>query len=233
MKYKGLINFYSAFLNSDFLIKNRNGSALQKFRISFKYLFVLFLFLGISTTSFSKTFLPKAALTESNLNLPYFGPGHINITVGTASTTGGTWSGTGTLSDPRLFTPSGTSTATILNTELATAINTYAYVKITTATSGIGTNSGTVIFSAAVNSTALSSSTFALRKFTVTAYSTITVSNTISLTTPNVTGNDNIKSSDIEFISETGNIVIISFTVQRKFLCEINMGLRVFYILIK
>jgi fibronectin-binding autotransporter adhesin len=210
MKFRGGINFYRVLLSSDFLIKNRNVNPLQKFITSFKCLFVFIFLFGISSTSFSNTFLPKAVLTESNLNLPYFGPGHVNITVGTASTTGGTWFGTGTLSDPRLFTPSGTSTANILNTELATAINTYAYVKITTATSGIGTSSGTVIFSAPVNSTALSSSTFAIRKFTVTAYSTITVSSTISLTTPNVTGNDNIKSSDIEFISETGNIIISS-----------------------
>ena len=212
MNYKGGINFYSAFLTSDFFIKNRDGSALQKFRISFKYLFFLFLLLGISLNTFSKTLLPKAALTKSNVTLPYFGSGDVNITVGTASTTGGSWSGDGTTSlTPRIFTPSGNSTATILNTELADVISSYAFVKIITATSGTGNNSGTVIFSQPVNSVSSStqsSTIYPIRRFTVTAYGTITVSNTITITTPNVIGNEKLKPSDIEFISQAGNIII-------------------------
>ena len=207
MKYKGGINLYSAFTSSDFFIKIRNGSLLQKFRISFKYVFVLLCLLGISTNSFSNNYLPKARLTKSINSYPVFpGPtGHVNITI-SASTLGGTWSGTGTLLNPYTFTPSGTATATISATELATAINTYAYVKITTATTGNGASSGTVTFSSPVNSTSALSGTD--RRFSVTAYSSIIISSSISLTTSNISGNENFKSSDIEFISETGNITI-------------------------
>jgi hypothetical protein len=146
MKYKGLFNFCSIYLSSDFLIKNRNVSTLLKNCFEKKYFYLLILFLSFSISSFSSIHLPKAALTKSKEATPIFGSGHVNITVGTATTTGGTWAGAGTISSPYIFTPNGTSTANINATQLATALNTYAYVQITTATSAAGTNSGTVIF---------------------------------------------------------------------------------------
>ena len=168
MKYKGGINLYSAFLSSEFFIKIRKGTCLQKLNTSFKHAFVVLFLLSISTSSFSRDHFPKAGLTNSTISYPILpGPtGHVNITISNA-TSGGTWSGTGTLLDPRIFTPSGTATATISATELASAINTYAYVKITTATTGAGASSGTVIFESPVSSTSALSGTD--RKFIVTA----------------------------------------------------------------
>lgn len=211
MKYKGGINFYKAVLSSDFLIKNRNGSALQKFKSSFKYYTLLFLFFATSIAAFSNSSLPKATLTNTYAPIPFAGTtGHVNITVGTATTTGGTWAGTGDIGSPYTFTPNGTYTATIKNTDLATAISTYAYVQITTASVN-GSSSGTVIFETSVNSTSsLIASNYPIRKFIVTAYSTITASNSIALTTSLITGNENFNSSNIEFTSQAGNIIIKS-----------------------
>ena len=89
MKYKGGINFYKAVLSSDFLIKNRKGKALQKFRNSFKYFTLLFLFFATSIAAFSNTSLPKAILTKSAApNLIYF-TGDVDIGVSSATTSGG------------------------------------------------------------------------------------------------------------------------------------------------
>ena len=208
MKYKGLFNFCSIYLISDFLLKNRNVKSLLKNCFEKKYFYLLFLFLSFSISAFSSIHLPKAALTKLKEATPIFGSGHVNITVGTATTTGGTWAGAGTISSPYIFTPNGTSTANINATQLVTALNTYAYVQITTATSAAGTNSGTVIFESSISSTSALSGTD--RKFIVTAFSSISVNNSISLTTSNLSGNENFKSSNIEFISETGNIIISS-----------------------
>jgi hypothetical protein len=85
MKYKGLFNFCSIYLISDFLIKNRNVNALLKNCFEKKYFYLLFLFLSFSVSAFSSVHLPKAALTKSffiNPMLP--GPtGHVNITIST------------------------------------------------------------------------------------------------------------------------------------------------------
>ena len=156
MKYKGEINFYRAFLTSDFFIKNRKGSALQKFRSSFKYLFILIFLLGISSTSFSNTPLPKATLTKPNIPFFYLGTNNVDITVASATTSGGTWSGTGlTEADPYIFTPSGTATATISSTDLALYLSTKPYVTITTVSSSVFTctGAGIITFSGAITST--------------------------------------------------------------------------------
>ena len=206
MKYKGLFKFCSIYLISDFLIKNRNVNALLKNCFEKKYFYLLFLFLSFSISTFASISLPKATLTKPLVSSPFFWGGHVNVTVSNTSSTNGVWSGAGTISDPRIFTPNGTTTANINTTELATALNTYAYVQITTATSAAGTNSGTVIFESSISSTSALSGTD--RKFIVTAFSSISVNNSISLTTSNLSGNENFKSSNIEFTSETGNIII-------------------------
>ena len=208
MKYKGLYNFCRLYLSNDFLVKTRKVTVLQKFSWIKKCFILVIISLGFAFTSFSNSVLPIATITNSALPIPLLGSGHVNITVGTASTTGGAWAGTGSISDPRIFTPNATSTANISATELATALNTYAYVQITTATSAAGTNSGTVIFSSPISSTSALSGTD--RKLTVLANGSITVASNITLTTSNTSGNENFKSADIEFTSNTGSITVTS-----------------------
>ena len=207
MKFKGGLNFYSAFFNNNFLMKNCKVYSLHKNFFAIKYFYLLFLFLSFSIYSFSSINLPKAALKKSNAAIPYFS-GHVNITVSGTSTSGGGWSGTGTINDPRIFTPNGTTTANISPTDLASVISTYAYVQITTATTGAGNSAGTFIIQSPVSSTSALSGTN--RKFSIIANSTITVSasSNITLTTSSVSGNENYNSADIEFISSTGNISI-------------------------
>jgi len=209
MKFKGGLNFYSAFFNNNFLMKNCKVYSLHKNFFAIKYFYLLFLFLSFSIYSFSSINLPKAALKKSNAAIPYFS-GHVNITVSGTSTSGGGWSGTGTISDPRIFTPNGTTTANISPTDLASVISTYAYVQITTATTGAGNSAGTFIIQSPVSSTSALSGTN--RKFSIIANSTITVSasSNITLTTSSVSGNENFKSADIEFTSTTGSISIAS-----------------------
>jgi len=208
MKYKGLFDFCVNYLSNDFLSKNRKVYSLLKNSFQKKSFYFLFSFLSISIFTFASINLPKATLTKPLVSSPFFWGGHVNITVSNTSSTNGAWSGAGTISDPRVFTPNGTTSANISTTELVTELNTYAYVKITTATTGAGAGAGTVTFSSPVNSTSALSGTD--RRFSVNAYGSITVSSSISLTTSNVSGNENFRSSNIEFISETGNIIISS-----------------------
>jgi hypothetical protein len=171
-------------------------------------LFILFVLLGFSAASFSNTPLPKATLTKPNIPYFFLGTNNVNITVASATTSGGTWSGTGlTESNPYIFTPSGTATATISSSELATLISTKPYVTITTVSSSVLTCTGTgiVTFSGAITST---SSLTSVRKFTVLATSNIIVNSSINLTTTFASGNETFKPANIIFTSTNGNITI-------------------------
>ena len=206
MKYKGLYNFCRLYLSNDFLVKTRKVDLLQKFSLPKKYFVLIFLLLGAAVPSFSNTILPKATLTNPSLP-PFFVAGaNVNIVVSTAVTSGGTWSGAGTIGDPRTFIPTnGTLTANINRTELGTAISTYPYVQLSTTIAGTSSGTGTVIFQDTVYSRSASTAT---RKFTINANSTITIAKELKLTTDFLTNNQNFTPVAIELNSTTGNILV-------------------------
>ena len=207
MKEKGRKNFLMGILQNDFSSKYRKVKGMLKNKLSF--LLIAFLVVNFSFNASAGNYLPKATLTNSTLANPLLAVIHVNISVASVTTTtGGTWSGTGTIGSPYLFTPNGTTTATISRKELAQAISKYDYVKITTlssTTSGT-TSSGSVTFTDSVYSR--SSQTSAGRKFIIEANGTITVSSSINFITNLESGNDTYKSTSIDFTSTTGNIVV-------------------------
>ena len=113
-----------------------------------------------------------------------------NITINTSATANGTWTGSGTLASPWLFTPTAT-TSNILNTDLNTKLSSGHVKIVTNYSTGTGTSGfGTVTFASAVTGTSANSTD---KTFTIIAQNTITISASLILNSNTDAANNTYK----------------------------------------